>query len=202
LKVLPEWLTQRAENGPVVQHRNLSPMAAMLIRMAWQKLKDEERDGDELWAVENPANIQYKLGRQNRERPGPERQGREEQRLVRRLRCRSLEGQPSAASSEQSSIPEYDRFGVARPRGCRNANMVGGRLESFSVSAPLSGFVDRTNAENPAPRAYDTPAATVKAGGIAPGLKARTFTRDPAKRCYKERVTWNRYHRSTRVPVW
>jgi hypothetical protein len=54
MKVLSEWLTQRVENAPIAQHRNLSPMASMRIRMAWQKLKDEAREGDELWAFENP----------------------------------------------------------------------------------------------------------------------------------------------------
>ena len=63
MKVPPEWLTQRVENAPTSQHRNLSAMAAMRIRMAWQKLKAEARDGDELWAFENPANTWKKLGK-------------------------------------------------------------------------------------------------------------------------------------------
>ena len=63
MKVPPEWLTQRVENAPIAQHRNLSPMAAMRIRMAWQKLKDEAREGDELWAFENPSNTWKKLGK-------------------------------------------------------------------------------------------------------------------------------------------
>ena len=63
MKVLSEWLTQRVENAPLVQHRNLSAMASMRIRMAWRKLKDEAREGDELWAFENPSNTWKRLGK-------------------------------------------------------------------------------------------------------------------------------------------
>ncbi len=63
MKVLSEWLTQPAENAPTAEHRALSAMASMRIRMAWQKLKTEAGEGDELWAFENPANTWKKLGR-------------------------------------------------------------------------------------------------------------------------------------------
>jgi hypothetical protein len=63
MKILSDWLTQRVENAPIAVHRNLSPMATMRIRMAWQKLKTEAKDGDELWAFENPSNTWKKLGR-------------------------------------------------------------------------------------------------------------------------------------------
>lgn len=63
MKVLSEWLTQRVENAPTAQHRNLSDMASLRIRMAWQKLKSEAGDGDEIWAFENPSNTWKKLGR-------------------------------------------------------------------------------------------------------------------------------------------
>lgn len=63
MKILAAWLTQRVENAPIALHRNLSSMAAMRIRMAWQKLKTEAREGDELWAFENPSNTWKKLGR-------------------------------------------------------------------------------------------------------------------------------------------
>lgn len=63
MKILPEWLTQRVENAPTAPHRNLPPMAAMRVRMAWQKLKNAESDGDELWAFENPSNTWKKLGK-------------------------------------------------------------------------------------------------------------------------------------------
>jgi hypothetical protein len=65
MKVLPEWLTQRVENAPIALHRNLPEMASLRIRMAWQKLKSEAREGDELWAFENPSNTWKKLGRHN-----------------------------------------------------------------------------------------------------------------------------------------
>ena len=63
MKILAEWLTQRVDNAPIAQHRNLSPMAAMRIRMAWQKLKDEAGEGDEVWAFENPSNTWKRLGK-------------------------------------------------------------------------------------------------------------------------------------------
>lgn len=63
MKILAEWLTQQVENAPIAAHRNLPEMPAMRIRMAWQKLKSEAKDGDELWAFENPSNTWKKLGR-------------------------------------------------------------------------------------------------------------------------------------------
>jgi hypothetical protein len=63
MKILPEWMTQRVENAPIAEHRNLSAMASMRIRMAWQKLKNEAGENDELWAFENPSNTWKKLGR-------------------------------------------------------------------------------------------------------------------------------------------
>lgn len=62
MKIPSEWLTQRVENAPTAQHRGLSEMAALRIRMAWQKLKREAEEGDELWAFENPSNTWKKLG--------------------------------------------------------------------------------------------------------------------------------------------
>jgi hypothetical protein len=65
VKPVPEWLTQRVENAPIALHRNLPDMAAMRIRLEWQKLKNQAREGDELWAFENPSNTWKKLGRHN-----------------------------------------------------------------------------------------------------------------------------------------
>jgi hypothetical protein len=65
MKIQKEWLTQRVENAPTAPHRNLPAMPAMRIRMAWQKLKNEAVDGDEVWAFENPSNTWKKLGRHN-----------------------------------------------------------------------------------------------------------------------------------------
>ncbi len=62
MKILPEWLTQRAENAPLAQHRNLPQMPALRIRMAWQKLKAEAGEEDEIWAFENPSNTWKKRG--------------------------------------------------------------------------------------------------------------------------------------------
>ena len=63
MKIPSEWLTQRVENAPTAQHRNLSGMAAMRIRMEWDKLRREAKEGDELWAFENPSNTWKKLGK-------------------------------------------------------------------------------------------------------------------------------------------
>lgn len=65
MKVLPDWLIHPAENSPAPKHRNLSEMASMRIRMAWQKLRNEAAEGDELWAFENPSNTWKKVGRHN-----------------------------------------------------------------------------------------------------------------------------------------
>jgi hypothetical protein len=63
MKVLAEWLTQRVENAPIAEHRNLSTMASLRIRMAWEKLKNEAEEGEEVWAFENPSNTWKKQGR-------------------------------------------------------------------------------------------------------------------------------------------
>ena len=63
MKIPSEWLTQRVENAPTAQHRNLSGMAAMRIKMEWDKLRREAKEGDELWAFENPSNTWKKLGK-------------------------------------------------------------------------------------------------------------------------------------------
>jgi hypothetical protein len=63
MKILPEWLTQRAENGPISQHRTLPPMPALRIRMAWQKLKAQAADGDEVWSFTNPSNTWKRQGK-------------------------------------------------------------------------------------------------------------------------------------------
>lgn len=63
MKILSEWLTQRAENAPIAQHRDLPAMPALRIRMAWQKLKEQAHEGDELWAFGNPSNTWKTLGK-------------------------------------------------------------------------------------------------------------------------------------------
>lgn len=63
MKITPEWLTQRVENAPTSYHRNLPDTAALRIRMAWQKLKRQAGEGDELWAFSNPPNTWKKLGK-------------------------------------------------------------------------------------------------------------------------------------------
>jgi len=63
MKIESSWLTQRVERAPTATHRNLPEMAAMRIRMAWEKLKREATEGDEIWAFENPSNTHKKLGR-------------------------------------------------------------------------------------------------------------------------------------------
>jgi hypothetical protein len=65
VKIPKEWLTQRVENAPIAAHRNLPEMAALRIRMAWQKLKREAGEADEMWAFQNPSNTWKKLGKQS-----------------------------------------------------------------------------------------------------------------------------------------
>lgn len=64
MKIPKEWLSQKAGNAPISEHRNLSEMTAMRIRMAWQKLKAKAEDGDEVWAFANPSNTWKKIGKQ------------------------------------------------------------------------------------------------------------------------------------------
>jgi len=63
MKIPKEWLTQRVENRPIAQHRDLPPMPALRIRREWEKLKAHAVDGDETWAFANPSNTWKKLGR-------------------------------------------------------------------------------------------------------------------------------------------
>jgi hypothetical protein len=63
MKIPNEWLTQRVENRPIAQHRDLAPMAALRVRREWEKLKALAGEGDELWAFANPSNTWKRLGR-------------------------------------------------------------------------------------------------------------------------------------------
>lgn len=63
MKIPNEWLTQRVENRPTAQHRDLAPMVALRIRREWEKLKAAAAEGDELWAFANPSNTWKKLGK-------------------------------------------------------------------------------------------------------------------------------------------
>lgn len=63
MKIPSEWLTQRVENRPVAQHRDLPPMPALRIRREWEKLRAQLEEGDELWAFANPSNTWKKLGK-------------------------------------------------------------------------------------------------------------------------------------------
>ncbi|HEU0300873.1 MAG TPA: hypothetical protein VFR37_15535 [Longimicrobium sp.] len=65
MKIPKEWLTQRAENAPTSDHRKLPEMAALRIRMAWQKLRRQAGEADETWAFQNPSNTWKKLGKQS-----------------------------------------------------------------------------------------------------------------------------------------
>lgn len=63
MKIPAEWLTQRVENRPISQHRDLPPMPALRIRREWEKLKAQAVEGDEVWAFANPSNTWKKLGK-------------------------------------------------------------------------------------------------------------------------------------------
>lgn len=55
MKIPNEWLTTRVESAPTSYGGGPGPMTALRARMAWQKLKRQAGDGDELWAFANPA---------------------------------------------------------------------------------------------------------------------------------------------------
>ena len=63
MKIPAEWLTQRVENRPISQHRDLPPMPALRIRREWEKLKAQAGESDEVWAFANPSNTWKKLGK-------------------------------------------------------------------------------------------------------------------------------------------
>lgn len=59
MKIPNEWLTQRAEDVPTSYQRTLGPKDALRTRMAWQKLKRDAMEGDELWAFTSPSNSRH-----------------------------------------------------------------------------------------------------------------------------------------------
>ena len=64
VKIIPtEWLTQRVEDAPTSYSVAPGTTSALRARMAWQKLKRQAGDGDELWAFANPTNTWSKQGR-------------------------------------------------------------------------------------------------------------------------------------------
>lgn len=63
MKILAEWLTQRVENRPIAQHRDLPPTPALRVRREWEKLRAQAEEGDETWAFANPSNTWKKLGK-------------------------------------------------------------------------------------------------------------------------------------------
>ena len=59
-----DWLTRRVEDAPTSYAAGLPDRAALLTRMAWQKLKRQAVPGDELWAFVSPPGTWRKLGKQ------------------------------------------------------------------------------------------------------------------------------------------
>lgn len=55
MKIPAEWLTQRVEHAPTSYHYSRSPLAALRVRSAWQKLKRQAGTGDEMWAFASPS---------------------------------------------------------------------------------------------------------------------------------------------------
>ena len=60
MKAQVEWLTARADNPPTSYDGGAHELAGLRARMAWQKLKQKAREGDEIWAFSNPARKQGK----------------------------------------------------------------------------------------------------------------------------------------------
>ncbi len=55
MKAQIEWLTSRVESPPTSYQTSEIEASALRIRMAWQKLKRQAGEGDEIWAFTNPA---------------------------------------------------------------------------------------------------------------------------------------------------
>jgi hypothetical protein len=62
VKILSDWLTERAEDAPTTYHPEFAA-DALRIRMAWQRLKAGALSGDELWAWATPESMWKKHGR-------------------------------------------------------------------------------------------------------------------------------------------
>ena len=54
MKAQMEWLTGRVEAAPTSYLANEGG-SALRTRMAWQKLKQQAGEGDEIWAFTNPG---------------------------------------------------------------------------------------------------------------------------------------------------
>jgi hypothetical protein len=63
MKIIEEWLTERVDNAPTSYARHLPDMAALRIRMAWQKLQRQAGDDGEVWAFQNPPSTWKKQGK-------------------------------------------------------------------------------------------------------------------------------------------
>lgn len=63
MEVALDWLTERIDDAPTSYAANLPDRSALRTRMAWQKLKHNARNGDELWAFSNPPSTWRKLGK-------------------------------------------------------------------------------------------------------------------------------------------
>lgn len=55
MKAQIDWLTNRVENPPTSYQLDVPETAGLRARMAWQKLKRQAGEGDEIWAFTNPT---------------------------------------------------------------------------------------------------------------------------------------------------
>jgi hypothetical protein len=62
VKVPSEWLVQRVEEAPTSYVDSEPKRNPLQVRMAWQRLKNRARGGDEIWAFDNPADSRRKSG--------------------------------------------------------------------------------------------------------------------------------------------
>jgi hypothetical protein len=63
MNVPKEWLTEQVDSAPTSYHRTRSPITALRIRAAWQKLKLQANEGDEVWAFSSPPKAMKKQAR-------------------------------------------------------------------------------------------------------------------------------------------
>lgn len=63
MRISPEWLVRRVEDAPTSYQTDDPDRNALRTRMAWQKLKRNAREGDEVWAYANPQSTWRKLGK-------------------------------------------------------------------------------------------------------------------------------------------
>jgi hypothetical protein len=58
-----EWLSEKVDEAPTSYLAGRSPTTALRLRSAWQRLRIQAREGDEVWAFSSPATSWHRASR-------------------------------------------------------------------------------------------------------------------------------------------